>query len=118
VPSNLTSRKSKTGEVPKRLYPVFRDREELPTSADLSNNIRSALRQSRFLIVVCSPHSAESLWVNEEIKIFKAMGREARVLCLIVEGEPNLSDKQGVSTKECFAPALRYRIDAKGRFTG
>jgi len=65
--------------------------------------------------VVCSPHSAKSLWVNEEVKIFKAMGRESRVLCLIIDGEPNVSDKPVVSGQECFAQALRHRIDATGK---
>lgn len=117
VPGNFVGRKTRIGEIPKRLYPVFRDREELPTSADLGENIRSALRQSRFLIVVCSPHSAKSLWVNEEIKTFKAMGRESYVLLLIVDGEPNASDKPGIIAQECFAPALRFGIDAKGEPT-
>ena len=63
----------------KRTYPVFRDREELPGSSDLGDNISSALEGSRYLIVVCSPNAAVSRWVNEEIKTFKAMGREDRI---------------------------------------
>ena len=35
--------------------PVFRDREELPGAASLSQVIIGALTDSRFLIVVCSP---------------------------------------------------------------
>ena len=49
---------SRDGAVPKRPYPVFRDREELPTSADLEASIRDALEQSRYLTVICSPSSA------------------------------------------------------------
>src|SRR5437763_1046328 len=40
--------------LPRRLRRVFRDEEELPASSDLKAEIDAALRQSRFLIVVCS----------------------------------------------------------------
>jgi len=96
--------------VPKKIFPVFRDREELPTSADLSQQINLALRQSRYLIVICSPHAATSIWVNEEIKYFKALGRENQILAVIVDGEPNASDKPDSPLPECFPPALRYRL--------
>jgi len=88
VPRNLAGRKtSKHGELPRRVFPVFRDRDELPGAADLGGKIKTALRQSRNLIVICSPRAAVSKWVNEEIKTYKAMGRDDRVLCLIVDGD-------------------------------
>jgi len=34
-------------DLPKKLYPIFRDREELPTSSNLSKNITEALRDSK-----------------------------------------------------------------------
>ena len=37
VPKALVGRDNPTGSVPKRLYPIFRDREELPTAADLEH---------------------------------------------------------------------------------
>src|SRR5262245_7073814 len=63
--------------VPERPFPLFRDRDELEGAADLSGRIQDALGSSRFLIVICSPDSARSRWVNEEIKAFKALGRWA-----------------------------------------
>lgn len=110
---------SASGEpLPKRLFPVFRDRDELAGAPDLSERIQEALRESRFLIVVCSPAAAKSRWVNEEIKAFKTLGGEARVLAFIVAGEPNASDS-GVAQaeEECFPEALRYRVDG-GALTG
>lgn len=74
VPKRLAGRRSRDGTVPKRLYPIFRDREELPTSSDLGSNINESLKASRYLIVICSPKSAVSRWVNEEVKAFKALG--------------------------------------------
>ena len=117
VPRRLVGRQSRDGAVPRRLFPVFRDREELPTSANLGSNIEEALRASRYLIVVCSPNGAASRWVNEEIRSFKAMGREDRVLAVIVDGEPNASDQPDSGVPECFPRAIRYRIGADGELT-
>ncbi|MFP6854517.1 MAG: leucine-rich repeat domain-containing protein, partial [Opitutales bacterium] len=97
--------------IPKRLYPVFRDREELPTSSDLGTVINQALKDSSHLIVICSPRSAQSQWVNEEIEEFKRLGRTDRILCLIIDGEPNASEKSDLGHMECFPDALKYDAD-------
>ena len=117
VPRRLVGRRNAFGTVPRRVFPVFRDREELPGAFDLGSNLTDALRLSRNLIVICSPRSAASHWVNEEIKLYKSMGREDRVLCLMVEGEPNASDKPESGMLECFPPALRFRVGADGQLT-
>lgn len=108
VPRRLVGRPHPDGEIPRRLIPVFRDRDELSSSAELGAVINKALRESRYLIVICSPRAAGSRWVNEEIRYFKSLGREARVLALIVDGEP------GSAQAECFPPALKWRVDADG----
>ena len=117
VPRRLVGRVTRDGAIPRRLFPIFRDREELPTSADLGANISEALQSSRYLIVICSSRSAVSRWVNEEVKAFKAMGREDRILCLIVDGEPNASDRPDSGLRECFPEAVRFRVDAAGQLT-
>ena len=71
-----------------RLKRIFRDEEELPASANLSKEIDQALLQSRYLIVVCSPRTPESQWVNQEIIRFRELGRQDRILALLIEGEP------------------------------
>jgi hypothetical protein len=60
---------------PARLKKVFRDEDEMPASGDLNDQIKQALRASRFLIVVCSPYTPRSKWVEREIEIFKELGR-------------------------------------------
>jgi len=111
VPRRLIGKETRDGKVPERVYPVFRDREELPVSADLGSNIAEALQESRYLIVICSPRSAQSRWVGEEIKMFKKIGHEDRILALIVDGEPNAgAGKPGFRVEEeCFHEAMRYR---------
>lgn len=71
VPPRVVGMDNRTGRVPARIFPIFRDREELPTSADLSRTLQDALKSSVYLLVIASPHSATSRWVNEEILNFK-----------------------------------------------
>lgn len=116
VPKSLVGEENGRGDtIPRRVFPVFRDREELPTSADLGDNIHEALIKSRYLIVICSPHAAASRWVDEEIRYFKSLGRENRILCLIVDGEPNAGDKPELGMQECFPDAVKFQlgIDSK-----
>ena len=113
-PRHLVGVITERGPVPRRLTPVFRDREELASATDLGTAISEALRRSACQIVICSPRSAQSRWVNEEILAFKRLGREDRVFCLIVDGEPNASDDPAQEHDECFPPALRHRLAADG----
>jgi tetratricopeptide (TPR) repeat protein len=92
IPAHLVARH---GLASNRLVPVFRDRDELPTSDDLTASITAALRDSRHLVVVCSPAAAASRWVNAEIRQFRALRPDGRVLCLLT-GEAG----------ESFPPAL------------
>ncbi len=117
VPKPFVGRPFRDGTAPSRLYPVFRDRDELPASADLGDSISDALAQSRYLVVVCSPSAATSRWVNEEVRLFKALGKQDRILCLIVDGEPNATTKPDCGLPECFPPALRVRASPDGRLT-
>ena len=105
IPRALVGRPGRDGEIPHKIFPVFRDRDELPLSSDLGNTIQDALSMSRYLIVICSPNSAVSQWVNEEVRYFKSIGREDRILALILDGEPNAGDET-----ECFPPALKHSI--------
>ena len=114
APKSLVDTVTARGTVPKRLAPVFRDREELASSTALGDVLNAALADSACQIVICSPSAAQSRWVNEEILAFKRLGREDRIFCFIVDGEPNASDISGHEALECFPPALRYALGADG----
>jgi tetratricopeptide (TPR) repeat protein len=116
-PKILIGSSTERGVVPKRLTPIFRDREELASATDLGTVISDALQQSACQIVICSPQAAKSRWVNEEIIAFKRLGREDRIFCLIIGGEPNASDLPGRAEEECFPPALRFRLGAQGQLS-
>lgn len=68
------------------IRPVFRDRDTL-TSGILNDSLRAHLEASRYLVVICSPNSVKSEWVNNEIKAFMGMGRLERIVPFIVEGD-------------------------------
>ena len=116
-PKSLIGTSTAQGVVPKRLAPIFKDRDELPSATDLGALINAALAGSAAQIIICSPQSAKSKWVNEEILAFKRLGREDRILCIIVDGEPNASDIPGREAEECFPPALRFRLGSDGNLS-
>ncbi len=111
IPAKLVGTDTALGPVPPRLGKLFRDRDELPAAGDLSTELTAALKQSMFLIVVCSPAAAQSRWVNEEVRQFKLLhGKKrgdgtARVLALIADGEPG-----DAGAGNCFPPALSFHV--------
>jgi len=117
IPKRLVGQETSKGTIPKRLRPVFKDREELPSASDLGSEINEALKSSEYLIVICSPESARSHWVNEEVLTYKRMGRASRILCIIVSGEPNATNMPGREAEECFCQALRFHVDDNGLLT-
>lgn len=82
--------KDGTYENTPRIRKVFRDESELPTSGDLGADIKRALEQSAFLIVVCSENTPKSPWCMQEISYFKKLhhGQNDRILALLVDGDP------------------------------
>jgi WD40 repeat protein len=88
----------------RRLRRVFRDEDELVTVPDLSEEIKANLRRARFLVVVCSPRTAASEWIDAEIAYFASLGRAERIIPLLVEGEP----------RDVFPSALRHLHDMVG----
>ena len=86
-----------------RIFPVFKDREELP-GGNLEKELQAALRASGALIVICSRKAASSEWVNAEIEYFKDM-RPSRIFGIIPDTVP-LSENGTNLTAECFPPAL------------
>lgn len=88
LPRRIAGRATALGSLPRRLVPIFRDREEFSAANDLSTEVRAALQVSRSLIVVCSPAAAASPWVAREVETFRALHPDRPVLAAIREGEP------------------------------
>jgi len=124
VPSDLIGKTNGRGEeIPARIFPVFRDEEELPAHADLGKSIVTALDSTRLLIVLCSPNAVASTYVADEIHYFKSKGGAGRIIAAMLYGEPNTSwdvEKQANGFKaedECFPIPLQFEYNDNGERT-
>ncbi|MGB0907082.1 MAG: TIR domain-containing protein [Maricaulaceae bacterium] len=91
LPKNL-----KTLATRQSLSPLFRDATELSAHHNLNEKIHEAIKNSQYLIVLCSPAAKASFWVNEEIRLFQKHHGDAAILCVLAEGTPDTA----------FPPAL------------
>lgn len=71
-----------------RITRVFRDRDELPLSNNLSEPIELALKTSEYMIVICTPKLKESEWCKREINTFKELHGQSKIMAVLAEGEP------------------------------
>ena len=67
---------------------IFRDKDELPITSDLTETISDALTKAEYLIVICSPNTRESAWVPKEIEYFLKSHSRDKVLTVLAGGEP------------------------------
>ncbi|EDY18005.1 hypothetical protein CfE428DRAFT_4435 [Chthoniobacter flavus Ellin428] len=91
---------------------IFPDRRD-PNYAD---HLPHALEESSYLVVVCSPDSANSEAVDEQIRAFKKAGGEERVLALVVDGPPDarLGEHRRAAKCEWLPTWLRWRLEENG----
>jgi hypothetical protein len=106
IPSKLS--KDPKNKSPRRIFPIFRDRDEFSTSADLGAAVQDALSKSRSLVVLCSPASARSKWVNEEIRVFREEHGPRRIFAALLNGDP----------PSAFPTQLTVEADRDGAPTG
>jgi len=97
----------------RKLGRFFRDDDELSGAESLGDSLDSAIDQSKALIVICSPNSAKSKWVDAEIRRFKRRGNNAKVFAIIVDGKPDPDDPDD----QCFPPSLMVEITPNGDLT-
>ena len=96
-PTNLNGRT----DLPKHIRPTFRDVTD-STPGLLAEEIDKALRNSEWLIVICSPRSAKSQWVCKEAQTFIDLGRADHIIPFVIEGTPFSNDP----ATECYPDAL------------
>lgn len=96
LPSTLCSQH---GLKRKPIKPVFFAPTDIQPGG-LTIELQERLKASRNLIVICSPHSAQSEWVGKEIAFFHSLGRTENIFFFIVDGVPHSGDP----TSECFNP--------------
>ena len=97
-----TTIQHENSELPKsRLRPCFRYHTDIQPN-ELKTELRNKLEQSKFLLVICTPRSAQSPWVGAEIDTFVELGRRDRIIPVIIEGTPYSGDP----ATECYNPSL------------
>ena len=92
---------SKKGWKRKPIDPVFFAPYEIQPG-DLPEELKKRLRQSRNLIVICSPNSAQSDWVAKEIAYFNSLNRPNSIYFFIIDGIPHSKEKE----YECLNPIV------------
>ena len=102
----------KTGK--KKIRRVFRDQEELPIGSNLTDKINAALKETEYLIVVCSPETPGSEWVRKEIETFIEMHDRSHVLAILIDGEPEDSFPPALLTDENGHPVEPLAADIRG----
>jgi tetratricopeptide (TPR) repeat protein len=69
-----------------RAVNVFRDETSLAAAHDLTQSIRDALQEARYFILLASPASAGSAWVEREVRFWLEHKSVAHVLIVLTEG--------------------------------
>ena len=93
----------KQANVPRRIKPLYCYLNDMHAGEELMQELKARMEQSRYLIVVCSPRSAKSVYVNSGIDYFVSLGRRDSIIPVIVDGVPSSSNPG----TECFPEALR-----------
>jgi hypothetical protein len=70
-----------------RALRVFGDDTNLAANPDLWGKITDALDGSRYMIVVLSPRSAASHWVNEELTYWLQHRRHEELMLVLADGQ-------------------------------
>lgn len=86
LPSSVARKNNMTK---RRVERVFRDEEELSLSENLSEPIGNAIKNSEFLICVCTKSYPMSRWCIKEIETFLETHPRDHILVLLAEGEPS-----------------------------
>jgi len=94
VPKDVVTKTGKT-----KIDRVFLDKGELEVAGDLNEEIMNALKNTDYLLVMCSPESCASPWVQKEIEFFLQYHTKDNVLTVLSAGEPS----------EVIPDVLKYR---------
>ena len=97
LPRRLVATSQNVDITTRRIKPIFRDAVEFSAGYDLTTSVREALEKSDYLVVLCSPNSAQSVWVGREIELFRALHGRTHILGALIDG----------TQKNAFHPVLR-----------
>lgn len=92
----------------RRALRIFRDETSLSVSPELWPSIEAALSQARYFILMASPEAADSPWVDQEVRWWRAHRSHQTVLIALTDGELDWDDeRQDFSAGGPVPPGLR-----------
>ncbi len=97
-----------------RALSVFRDESNLPPNQNLRDTLKGALDQSRWFVLLASPESAASEWVNEEVAHWCDTKGVTQLIIVLTGGELVWDDAAGDFSESSTAVPAALR----GRFKG
>lgn len=102
----------------RRALNVYLDKTGLEVTPELWSTLARALDQSAYLVLLASPETARSDWVNREVKHWLAGHSAARILPVLSAGEWVWDEAAGDLRKGCTAvpPALFGAFGEEPRF--
>lgn len=100
-----------------RVYPIFKDREELSAGA-LDDQLKAALRASANLIVISSENAKRSKWVDLEIDYFASLGRKDKIFTIITPESGKDKDANTELFPEKLLELFGVPLAADARTTG
>jgi tetratricopeptide (TPR) repeat protein len=103
------------GQATDRIGPIFRDRADLSAAIDLSQAVHDAIAASSALIVVTSPDTVRSHWVDREIALFRAQHPDAPILIAHARGDPTEALPIGLRQGDTEPLAADFRREGDGR---
>lgn len=93
-------------DIPEKMH-VFLDQGDIVPGDTVENALSRELADSKKLIVICSPNSAKSPYVDLEVRNFLALGHSANdIIPYIIEGDVNRE-----SQNNCYVPSLFGKTD-------
>ncbi len=81
-----------------RKLKVFLEVEQLNVGGRLPERLAKNIRASRHLILLCSPSSAASSWVEQEVRTFLSHRGDESVLPILCRGDANISFPPSLAT--------------------
>ncbi|GGY97676.1 TIR domain-containing protein [Streptomyces poonensis] len=96
-------------------FRVFRDETSLTATPAMWSSIERALSASEFFILLASPDSARSKWVDREVAWWLAHRSPQQILIGLTNGELTWDDRTGDFVQDPAAPTLPKRL--QGVFT-
>lgn len=116
TPPSLVGQPNRAGDpIPEKIFPVFRDETSASGTHNLTQELMTALDNTRYLIVICSPEAVESRWVSEEVAYFKSKVSSERVFGICVSGNPGAGAGE---PGDCQPKAFREKVDPQGQPIG